>query len=408
VTPGILPDTEQQSTDAIARAKAARAFGAEIARGGYYGRTLFPKCGATSVRLSDPVRPVSHLVVSRLMGSAASSRFVEQLFSAVGDAAPAVRLMAFEFADYPGFRPTADDWRNLTNHRTMAVRIAHYRGTQPVEAGQWFDLPHALPWPYFRDVLLPCTVTRRGGEGPGFIQPFHGAIFSPLQHWLHQAFAPKDLCFSAFCAEAGTGHLHANHQDQGGGIVPVTPSVALVGRGMSGHMKDALCQWGLELVEALVPTETEHVDELFAVLPHLGASSGRALVVLSPVASDSEEATGTTVAAIERTTRSVCEELRRKPGLEDLRVFDLPVRVTGRHTADFNPVNMVSLPVDAGVVCLLAKPNESSLEANYSAALAAIGDSLGYRIETRFVDLRGVAPDHKGGLHCATVDARWT
>jgi hypothetical protein len=107
-----------------------------------------------------------------------------------------------------------------------------------------------------------------------------------------------------------------------------------------------------------------------------------------------------------RRSQTTARQLRRKPGLADLPCLELPVRIAGRHTTDFNPVNMLSLPAEDGVVCLLAKPNAAPLEADYRAALQRIGESIGYRIDTRFIDLRGVAPDHKGSLHCATVELR--
>lgn len=396
-----------ESGAGAARAEAALAFGAEIARGGYYSKALFAGDGTTSVRLPDPVRPVTHLLATRFLASAAGGRFVEQLFSA----APGAVSIVFEFADYAGFEPVPVEWSDISrerlfNHRTMAVRVATYHGAARQGTSQWFDLPHALPWPYLRDLLIPFEVTRRGETGPGFVQPFHAAMFAPLQHWLNQAFAPLSPGFTAFAADAGSGSLHSNHQDHGGGLVAVTPSVAIVGSGMSRPFKDALRRWGIDLVEAETPTETEHVDELFAVLPHAGAQCGRALIVLSPDPGDGSETTAATAEAIRRTTRSVHAALRRQPGLADIPCLELPVRIAGRHTADFNPVNMLSLPADDGVVCLLARPNVASLETDYRAALQRIGESLGCRIDTRFVDLRGVAPDHKGSLHCATVELR--
>lgn len=392
--------------DGSARAKATRAFGAEIARGNFYDRTLFTQAGVTSVQLSDPIRPVSHLMVTRLLRSAASARFVEQLISAVGGAVPATRLMVFEFADPRDFKPVAANWQELANHRTMAVRVVHYRGTECAETGPWLDLPHAMPWPYFRDVLIPFAVTRQGEKAPGFVQPFHGAIFALLHPWLCQAFGSEKLPFSAFCADAGSGKLNSNPQDQGGGLLPVTPSIAIVGDGMSAQMREALHHWDIDLVNADVPTESEHADELFSVLPDANTPCGRALITLSPVAGDNEKITQTTLARIRQTTGSVCEALRRKPELESLRSFELPVHISDRHTTDFNPVNMVSLPAEDGVLCLLGKPNEVRLERTYRDALKHIGEALGYRIETRFVDLRGMAPNHKGSLHCATIDLR--
>jgi hypothetical protein len=382
-----------------------------LADQGMYSGHLFPNAGITRLSLPDPVGRIEALLAARILGSRAHRAFVETLFGAVAAIDPTVRLLAFELADFPGFRPLgrlaeSDPLARFVAHRDMLARIAEIGGSGPHDEAEWRLLRFVTPWAWLRDILIPVVAFDAARvERPGFVQPLHIGMLASLAETVRPSFGGAALLYSAFGARPD-GRFEARPRDHGGAMVPVSSEIAIVDRRMSGALKREWRRLGIDLIEIDVPTELGHADELFAVVPDPGTTCGRAVVYLEPRIGAADAITCDTARAIEDSTAHAVAELRLRPALAGLRAFALPVPIVGRRTPHANPVNCLVMPLHGRTAILAGTPGDRAVQAAVAARFQEISSATGLPAEVRFIDLSGIDPKTSGGLHCLTLEVR--